>query len=156
MDVHKFSNVQPPTRCRLSVVEYVYHQQPGQQPRAVEHRFCRDLQSDEQTYTRVFQATEEWSPLDTGFLGSNVGHLSLVNEEGRQSSASLSPEEKLDLAKRVVEVGLFINYLGGHHIHSFCVVRPGESIRLTPTNIGEYRACCLAGKARCTLTLIPA
>lgn len=151
------TNPQPVGRCRLSVVEYVHHQQPGQQPRSVEHRFCRDLHSGEQTYIRTFQATEEWKPLDTGWLGAEVGHLILINEEGRNPSSQLSPEEKIQLSQRWIELGLYMGEGADlWFVEPFAKVRPGESIRLTPYDVSRIRVRCPVSKSRCTITLIPA
>lgn len=160
MDVQPYKPTPPrsdPRKCRLSVVEYVYHQQLGQSPKAIEHRWCRNLESDEQQYVRVFQATEEWKNLDTGFLEDNVGHLILVNEEGQSPSVQLSPEEKQEVAARKVELGLRLTMPESleQWVVPFATVVPGESCRLTPSNIGNYCIRALAGNPRCTLTLIP-
>jgi hypothetical protein len=119
---------------RLVVIERVYHQRPGQQPITTQSRFSRTLESSEQQYVREVTVTEEWTPIDTGWIKS-AGMLHLSNDER-------------DAAK-VVQVTV-----QGSNIPAWLVI-PGESLRGMPADAGRLMVRCQRGTARCTLTLIP-
>lgn len=130
---------------RLVVVEQVYYQ--GEVGVGNEARFSRENLADEQVWQRTFIANAEWKPLQCGWLAEGASMLSLTNDEGKGLQKRPTPEERVALAARVVE----LRCCDGH---VFARLRPGESLRFEPTDVSRLQVRC-ATSAKCTLTLYP-
>lgn len=139
----------PPPNNRLTVVETVYHQTFGEQPVSVESRFERELQSDEQMYQRRKIATEEWQPLDLGWV-EEVGCVVAQNTEGQFLQLIPTPEQRAENAKKILEVA----YLPAAGMVFY--VPPGESLRLYPSHPKQLVIRCQAGTVKYTVNIIPA
>lgn len=157
----------PRSRPRVTVVEQAYYQSPDDQPRVVETRYTQDLQSDEQPYLRVMKLTEEWKPIDCGWI-EDASLLILTNEEGRVGTVIPPREEQDAAALKVVEVGWEVGAppTGPRTMHSPeipppppivpCIaVPPGKSVRITPQLLRAMRLRCRSGMARVTVNLFP-
>lgn len=134
---------------RLTVVEKVYHQNPGKGPTETVGSFSRDLETKQQIYVRYLDATEEWQPLDTGWLWKDVGHLIVQNDEGQSPRVKPTEEELEELAKRVIELSYDPDGEGSW------LVPPGESMRGTPSSAFKLFFRCRSGTTEFTLTLVP-
>jgi len=133
----------------MTVVEHVYHQPFGEQPVGVDSSFNRKLDSDEQMFVRKFRVTEEWTPINVGWVES-AGMLMLSNDEGRSLQTLPSDEEKAAVAARVVE----LKYQDAPDDQAWTVL-PGESMRAMPSQASLLMLRCRSESARVTLTLIP-
>lgn len=138
-----------PPKDRLTVVETVYHQRWGENPISIESRFGRELTTHEQPYSRECVATEEWQPLDLGWLNTNVGQLVILNREGSLLQFQTYPtaEVREEMATRIIELTT------GDDDPWF--IPPGESHRGWPSKPENLRIRCQNGTARYTLHLIP-
>lgn len=159
----------PPTpikHSRVSVVESVYYQAVGEQPTPYLHKFSRTLASDEQPYQRRVKVGELWAPLDTGWI-TQPGMLILANPAHifqRQPSA----EELLTASANVIEVGVapqepepittrtqWSEPRPGARVIVFSLIRPGESVRLSPPNKAQFFVRCLASEIKAVITALP-
>lgn len=138
----------PPPKNLLTVVETVYHQVFGEQPVSIDSRFDRELSSDEQMYQRHKVATENWQPLDLGWV-SNAGTIVIQNTEGKLSQTVPTPEQKAEIAKKIIAVSY-----NSESKEEFYVM-PGESTRLHPSHPDKLLIRCLSGSAKYTINAIP-
>lgn len=139
---------------RLVVVETVYHQPTGEQPTAVESRFSRDLQTVEQPYQRQLTATEEWKPLDCGWI-KDAGMLVIQNLEGK-FQANPTDEERAEAAARVLEVSYREDQDPNMDVsrHGW-LIYPGESFRGCPSNLDLLAVRSQYGSLRLSVFIIP-
>ncbi len=138
----------PKIKNRLTVVETVYHQTATGEPDSIASSFFRELDSDEQPYRRKTKVGEEWTPLDLGWI-KEAGMLVICNDEGKGLTKIPTPEEKEELAKKVLLLGFAIE---GCHFGAFRIL-PGESFRGSPTT-NLYLLSCY-GVTRFTVYAIP-
>ncbi len=114
-------------KSRLTVVESLYHQASGEEGVMVSSSFSRNLESDDQAYgPRRLKATEEWQPLDCGWV-EEIGMISVTNEEGKHLQVNPTEEEKEALAKKVLEISL------SPRASWYFLIPPGESFRGYPS-----------------------
>ncbi len=131
----------------LTVVETVYHRQYGEEATAVESRFTRELQTQEQSYTRRLKVEEEWRSLDTGWI-IQVGMLVIQNTEGKFLQQIPSEADKAEALKKTIEIK--------HDGSEGCwLILPGESIRVCPSDASSLRIRCQLGTARFTVHIFP-
>lgn len=137
---------------QLTVVEMVYHHVFGEETQVVESRYSRRLQGcGEQMYgPRNLTATEEWQSLDLGWV-PEPGLLHIQNREGQNFQVNPTPEERADIAKRILEV----SYSPLSQGVDGWLILPGESMRGYPTNPGKLFIRSRHGRSRYTLALIP-
>lgn len=136
---------------RLTVVQTVYHQLPGQQPKSYESRFDRELETHEQPYERHTSVEEEWQPLDVGWLKDvGVGMLVISNDEGNFNVVNPSKEEKEAVAKKILE----ISYEEIHYGNTW-LIYPRESMRACPTLLMPLFIRCQSGNCKYTLQAFP-
>ncbi len=132
---------------RLSVVGAVYYETPDAQPDGVQYVFSRGLETDDQVYKRNLTATEEWRPLDCGWL-PNPGMLLIVNNEGK-FSVNPTDEERKEAVRKVLEVCY-------DYTTSYCWLIPvGESMQAYPSNAQKLFIRCQSGIAKFTVHLFP-
>ncbi len=150
--------VSPPKRPlqdRLTVVSHVYHQRVGRNPKVIECKFTRDLESRQQVYERELEATEEWQPLDHGWLKDSVRMLVITNQEGQNLQVHPTDEEREATAKRVLCLAYGSNN-GPHPCLDCCwLVPPGESFQGFPSQISQLCIRSQSGITEYTLYLIP-
>ncbi len=138
------------SKSRIIVVETVYHQSSGLQPTAVESRYSHNLKTDEQVYgPRRIVATEEWKPLDVGWV-KTASLLILSNEEGKNLQVNPTQKEREDIASRVVHLA----YRGLHGDGTW-MIHPGHSFRGCPNSLRELFIRCQSGQAECFVTVFP-
>ena len=134
---------------RITVVETIYHQPFGQNPFSVEERYDRELETKEQPYSRHCKATEEWQPLDCGWLASGASLLHIKNDEKLGTEVLPTEEEKAEHAKHILRIRL------GSDLVWDCTVPPGETMRICPEDLAGIRIQSAHGNTDFTLTLFP-
>jgi hypothetical protein len=138
------------------VVDVIYHQPVDLPPTTMlgdAVRFSRELESDEQPYERRMLATENWKPLDCGWI-SEVGMLLLRNDEGF-FSVRPTPEQRAEVALRVIELAFSSTFVTPGSDGERILVPPGESCRFFPKDAKSLRVRCCSGRAQYTISLAP-
>ena len=140
----------PAMRARLVVVESVYHQMPDGQPTTAQAppHVC-ELETDEQPYARKYKATEEWRPLDCGWL-DRASMLHVVNEEGR-FLVQPTDAEREEVNRKVIELAVSVQ----GSLTPFAEIPPHETARFRPVDPKALRVRCRHGATKFTLTLFP-
>jgi len=142
-----FKDREASLKARLVVVETVYCQSPGEQPVAVESRFGRALNSQEQPYRRVIKVGESWQPLDHGWV-EEASMLVISNEEGKYLQVVPTEEQRKELETKVVELA----FPG----QSGCwLIPPGDSFRGCPSGLGSLLVRCRKGMSKCVVHVFP-
>lgn len=137
------------TQDRVTVVEKVYHQTAGEEPFAVENTFSRNLKTQEQPYSRRCTATEEWQPLDCGWLKGNVGMLIISNLAGTGLTTIPSGDERAEIEKQVLEI------CDEDCVDGAWLIPPGEAMRGIPKDASRLCVRCQSGSIKYKLSLIP-
>lgn len=140
-------------RDRLTVCEQVYHRPADDEPQQFSSAFSRELEISEQAYRRNGVATDDWQPLDYGWLKS-VGMLVVHNREGEHLQINPTPEEKAAIAKRVLMVAWILN----DTCRGWWLIPPGESMRGYPDCADAAATLCVRARhqqARYTLFAVP-
>jgi len=119
---------------RITVVEMVYFQAPGESPLGVESRYSRALTTDEQPCERRLKATEDWRELDRGW----VDQTSLIVISNNET-----------VADKILEVAYRDAY------QDTWLVLPGESMRASPSNASRLVVRSQSGTIRFTANLFP-
>lgn len=128
---------------RLTIVETVYHRQYGEEATSVESRFTRELETQEQPYTRRLKVEEDWRSLDVGWI-AQVGMLIIENTEGKFLHRNPTEAEKAETLKKILEIK--------HEGSEGCwLILPGESMRACPSDASSLRIRCQLGIARFTI-----
>ncbi len=155
-------------KSRLAIVETIYHQAPGESPTSLPPlRSSWWLQSDEQPYLRELTVGEEWTKLDTGWIGEQVGLLVIRNKEGLFTQVKPTEQERREAEAKIIEIGYQQPDPGEQRNmfsppkHSIVIpiaeIDPGRDIRLTPciSLIPGLRIRCRTGKAKLSLGVFP-
>lgn len=133
---------------RITVVETIYHQEFGENPVMVESRYSRELESYDQPYERKLTATTAWTPLDTGWI-KECGLLVIKNRESHMMMQIPTPEEKEELAKKILTVSY------RHQGRTGWLILPGETMKAHPNTLGDLGICSLHGNVKYKLYLYP-
>lgn len=137
---------------RVTVVETIYHSPANQQPFSIVSRFSRDLTTKEQLYERYLTATEEWTQLESGWLGDNVGMMSIHNLEGEFLQVIPTPEEKEEAEKKILVLSpdpFREDY------PDYWLIPPRESMRGCPTRVEGLWIKSLSGNTKYRICLVP-
>lgn len=139
--------IQPITRGRITTVSSVCYQWPGSNPIQFETRSYRWLEEDVQPWERRCKATEEWQPIELGWLdGHSVCMIGIINQEGRFPHRLPSEEQKAEAARKILEIGT---------PELFWRVHPGESFHGDPSSISNLKIRCQSGEAKFLFYAIP-
>ncbi len=146
---------------RLTVVSNIYYQRVGKNPKSIPSKFARDLESKQQLYERELEATEEWQPLDCGWV-TYAGMLVIINHEGQNLQVHPTDEERKATAKKIIELawGKTIDnesmfFTTEDQSPYMWLVPPGESFQGFPSNPSQLCIRSQSGVAEYTLYLIP-
>ncbi len=132
---------------RLTVVLMLHHRFQLEQPHSVQNSFNTTLETSHEVYTRRCVATEDWIPLDIGWIPANdVGTVVIENLVGANQLLNPTKEQAERMAKKVIRIG-------NNDIWS--LVHPGRCCFFVPENILMFRAYCDAGQANYRITVIP-
>lgn len=137
---------------RITVVETVYHQAPGQQPTSVECRHTKSLDSDEQPYTRRVKVGQEWQALDCGWL--EEASLLVLSNAKEQFAVNPTDEQRQEAEARVVEVGIAAED-DDTRITPLFLIAPGDTFRGQPLGVKAIKLRCRKGEATVTINLFP-
>ena len=132
---------------RITVVETVYHQQFNEPTFTIPSRFSRWLETKEQPYQRRCVATEEWQPLECGWI-DKPGMLIITNREGRFAQTLPTDEEKVEVDKKIIQ-------LSYNQLKPEWLIPPGESMRGCPGFVKFLYIRCQSGTAQYELYLLP-
>ncbi len=159
----------PRPRARLTLGGEVSLLRPGEGTDGRPVRFVRWLATDEQPYAREVRVTEEWVPLDCGWLKGGAGFLVLENPRERPQRVPTA-EESAACDAKVVEVGMMLPAAapGGRPLNMWdegpappagpvaCwLVPPGEALPATPADANLLFLRCRKGEAKVRLWLVP-
>lgn len=121
---------------RLTVVEKLYFQTAGEQPKEAAHQFTRKkLLTEDQPCIRKLTVKQEWMAIDKCWLEQS-GMVVVKNEAGMGRTTIPSPLELEATMKQVIE----ISYDGGIAAH--VQVYPGETERFHPIDFQKVRIRC--------------
>lgn len=148
--INQSKKAKPTPKNTLTVVENVYHQVVGEQPTMTESRFTRDLESTEQVFTRHLVLTEEWKPLEVGWL-DQLSMMVIKNNEGIGLKQIPTKEQREEIDQRVIEV----SYTPNSFKFMGWTIFPRESMRACPSDARLLHLRCRTGTARATITLLP-
>lgn len=144
----------PVEKSHITVVEHVYFQPFGSSPTGISPRYMRWLESDEQPYGRRLKVSEEWQPLDKGWMEEAA--LLVLENLLPQYATIPEPEQRREDESRVVEIGAVQTSDSlSPAVAPFAEVRPGESCRFCPVALVNLRVRCVNGQATCNLHLYP-
>lgn len=136
-----------PVVDRLTVVDTIYHHRARRNPTSFDVRFTRNLSGSEQPYVREQHLTEEWQPLDCGWI-EGCAMLSIKNLAGQYLVRNPTPEAKAELEQQVVEVSMGVD-------GASWLVHPGESMRGCPIACKSLYVRCRKGECDITVMLVP-
>lgn len=148
------------TGGRFGVNQTVYYYGAGNpQHKSYNSTYSAKCDMNEAPYERNLRVTEEWQQLDQGWFkdypGKEPEEMLLINEEGSLLQRIPTEEEKVEIASRIVEVGVKIVVTEGVGIVDVARIKPGRSLRYSPQEIGRVWLRCRKGVARVSLVLIP-
>lgn len=133
-----------PSLGHITVLGQVIHQNWGEQPVPISWGWSRPLATNEAMYQRRMEVGEEPIEIDTGWLrDTEIGYVCIHNLEGTSLLKIPTKEEKRNISERVVLVGDSISIAPGM-VEGFVPQKKLPRIR------------CLKGKAKITISIIPA
>lgn len=136
---------------RISVVFQALHEHCCSDPMPIPCTFAHILGTIEQPWHRVMRVSQEWIPLDLGWLADGAGFLIIRNVTGSKKHLQPSEEEKADLAKKIVVVAP----ADTDPKKTGRSIRPGHFDFGYPENARELRIRCEHGTAEILLDVIP-
>lgn len=142
----------PANRSRITVVEAVHYAVEGLQTITSDNRYGRWFSSDAQALSLNGAAGTDWSALPRSAPGP-ARALILRNEAGMRGHAQPPDSSLAELKDFVIELGV----VGpGQAVVTFATLGPGESCRLSPTDLSALRVRCAGGNAPYGIFLVPA
>lgn len=141
----------PAIGSRVVVLEKVVFQAATDQPISADNKFCQFLKSDEQPYVRRMKVKpEEWQKLDHGWVG--IASQLLIVNEAPSFQRIPTPEERASASACIVQLGIISPLGRGSPTVPFSQIRPGQSIRIDPTELSGLRVRCLSVNG-CAITI---
>ncbi len=124
--------------ARLVVVETVSH--IGEEIVSADSRFSRNLESDEQPFSRKVYVGQDWAPLECGW----IKEASMLVLECIGAAPIQLGTEVTGWTKKTQTIPMT------------APIMPGESIRLPPHRLDKLRICSMvADGSRYQITLFP-
>lgn len=137
---------------RITIVEKFYFEAAQGEQLMLTTAYERLSHSLEQPYQRKCKATEAWQKIDSGWLGDNVSMIIIENVEGKGPIQKLlSQEEKNAIQGRILYVSLSDVETPSVAQDGF-IVSPGDSLRISPTNVSKVIVRCPSGIVKFNLT----
>lgn len=146
--------------AKLTIVQQMYYQAAGEEPKSVQSRFCASVEGDGQPLIEHKQtATEQWQPIQTHWV-DKVGQLCVKNDAPVRN-VNPTDEERHSDEEQVLECGV--------EVHATCsnckaqdiavilthYIRPGQSAQLEPGAIHCARIRCRKGAKKFTVSAFP-
>ena len=95
----------PQDQDRITIVLQFHHQHYMEQPTTVSSAHSEMLETTVEPYSRRVTLTEEWRPIDFGWVEpGDVKYIVVENYEGKKFAVTPSPEEMKEIENRVIEV----------------------------------------------------
>ena len=135
----------PETHTRITIVEHVYHQVSNEDVSHFQATYEEQLSSNEQVYSRRYQITDEWKPLDLGWFESkDVGRILIKNEGYGYRDKNPSPEEIASDLDQIVYVDNLI-------------IHPLDTLRFCPciSSITGMKVRAKHSTSKITITVFP-
>lgn len=146
-----------PEKYRIGVKVEMFHQPPSGQPSVLNNVFHRWLDSTEQAYQRYLQLTQEWQPLDHGWLPADAVSMLVIKNTECHAQVQPSPEEAAELQTHIIVIGFQVGF-DGHNpiIRPLILIRPGEHAQFEPYDLSDLYIRCEGGtKVKATMLLSP-
>ena len=141
---------------KLTIVEQIYHQAPGEDPTSYSHSYWRVLPvTGEQVLQRRQEAIELWKKIDlVWFEKSPFSMFMIRSEEGKFPHTIPTEEMRATAESKILEVGFCKT--GETEVQStHLLVYPNEMARFSPEPGYEWYVRCKNGSARYTLFVFP-
>lgn len=135
--------------ARITVSGTAYWQASNEQPVPAELLFVRRIQGDEQPCCRRSVATNEWKPLDCGWV-NDPSMVVVANNVGDKRQVIPAPAERDEDERNVV----FLGVMEGDQCVDFAFVRAGEQHPVSPLR-KLYVRCAGDKQAPITVTAFP-
>ena len=166
------TRVGPKPSARITIVEYVTHQSPGDRPATVITRNACNLINEGQHYNRLISVGEQWIPLSSGWI--NNPSLILLKNEGKTFTVNPTIKEREEEANRFIEIGIQVYSTNNNKstlnpltptppipsppqptYQALLYLPPRESIRLRPLGRDLFFIRCTLGEAKVTVNAYP-
>lgn len=145
---------------RVTIVESIYHENNDGPHQIHAEPFSYQLESDEQTYTRIMSIGTEWTKLDTGWLSNKVSMIYLLNKEGKMGPVRPIDKQIDEVNSRIIQI-CKLTYVDGKPYHiPVSYLSPRKSIRLEPNGpegnlVEDYYLRCLSGSCKIQVSCLP-
>lgn len=136
--------------ARILLLQTLYYQSANSEPISAEGRYTKLLQTDEQPYQRRMKVTDEWKPLDAGWVES-ASYYCVENLEGKYIQTIPTLEQRSEDAKRIIELGI-ASPIG---VLRFASLSPGEFMAVPYKDVRNVRIRCLHESAKVNITVYP-
>lgn len=124
------------SKARLTIIEQIYYQMSGSSPILAESRYSRQLELEDQPYSRRIRVGASFAPIDYGWL--TKGDVSMV---------VVKNVEEVDDKTKVLEIAV--------NETPFACLHPGESIQFRPASQVIINLRSQSGDARALVNLFP-
>lgn len=143
--------------ARLTVVEHIYHQSPGDPSVPCENRYTKILESSEQPFRRTLEIGEEWTAIPYGWVPHDgCSLLAIVNEVGKRPQVIPTDAEVEEMASRKIIVGIASPSSPTPHTILFSIPYKESSRIPSPSSLKDYLVRSSKGKARYSVYIFPA
>lgn len=141
-------NTEPPSK--LTIVEEIYYQvSPNEDPYQISTKVSRELKTKEQIWSRKCRATEQWKPLDLGWLeGLGCSLIAIENHAGTFNQVQPTKEELEIEAKKILCLSYEKNDLG-------FLIYPQATEKFVPVVSDALTIRCKEGETDFTIWAIP-
>jgi hypothetical protein len=136
----------PAQKSRLVIKETVYFQQPEAKPIAIESGSGQDIASDEQPYQRIIKLTENWTPLDTGWV-KEASLIVIESQAGKHQLVRPDAKQIQETAAKVIEIGM------NEVAHD--LIPAGQTRAFTPVRFSSRQLRCQSGEVKAIITVFP-
>lgn len=134
---------------RLTVIMNIHHEHRGEPPRTISVGYSRMLNEKEEPYQRRFNASDQWLPIDLGWVApEKVGCVVIENLEGRHRLVHPTDDERAAISGKVLEVSYSKN-------SAECdLIQPGGADVKWPASATNLYLRCQNGAASCRVSVL--
>lgn len=135
---------------RMTMVWTLHHQSQGEEARSVGSAYDEVLRTGHEMYSRRCTASEEWTPLDFGWLpAEDVIAVVIENLEGRHLQVNPTEEERESMSMQVIEIRL------DETSTNYVLVPPRHAVPLELARYDCVEVRCLGPETRYRVTAVP-
>lgn len=139
-NTEQFKHNYPKFATSLTVLQTYHYNNHGNEfpPVSINTPFVKEITNAEQAYLRNSQVSEEWIPLDTGWLGKNVSMIVIQNERTK-FAVNPNEDEKKEAASKVIEIGLgfLVEVEGSQHKEKVDKENKGRDMFSPPLSMNQ-------------------